>query len=280
MLTPSEEKPKRKYNKKVKVELAQSGPPEEVLPDATSFGYQSPRYGNGFLKSVPLPLKPNGLIDWRKLISKEHITLNRMALAQKGTIVDGLSKDDFAKLVEESPEEDLLIKLAGFREVAAIRGIQRLDSQVVNWTPESVAIKVTIEWIPNWEFTGNYEKGPEISAIASASIESTDDVFRKFLETIAENRAFVRCVRHSLGILSLGQDEFKLDDLKESQVDAQTTKIQGLLSQEMDKIGMNIVALKDLFEKSGFEWNPKWISVEKIDQAAAMILIPMIKDLN
>jgi hypothetical protein len=235
-----------------------------------SSNYVSPRDVNGFLKTVTLPLKENGLINWRKIISKEHLALNRYNLAGRGVSIESMSQDEISKLIDESPEEDLVIKLGGFRELAAIRGFEEIDSKIEGFNQDGVSIKVTIKWIANQE----NPRGLTVSAIASASPANTDQLFSKFLETIAENRAFIRAVRNSLGIISLGQDEFKQEDVK---IEAQNVKIQSLLGQAMEKAGVSLEGLKIASSDKGFIWNDKWTSVEKIDPAAAMSFIPLLK---
>jgi hypothetical protein len=265
---------KEKSKRRPKIEKAQSGPvtQAEVL-NLQDGQFKNPRDGQGFISTLPLPLKENGLIDWRQLISKDHIVLNKYNLAGRGESIDSLSEEDLSRLIDESPEEDLVIKLAGFRELARIRGFSSIVPELLNFNQESVTVKVTINWLPNAETPIPISVG----AIANASVYNTDQTFSKFLETIAENRAFIRAVRHSLGIISLGQDEFKGDDVK---AEAQNVKIQSLLAQGLEKAGLDLNALKVLVAAEGHTWNDKWVSVEKIDPAAAMSFIPLIKKLE
>lgn len=249
--TPDPDKPKaRKKIEKAPATIAQ---PESIEPNCST------------------PRKENGRIDWRALINKEHLALNRMALAAKGISVDTLSEEDEEKLIAESPDEDLVIKLAGFRELADLRGYSSLHPEVLSWSPEHVVVKVTINWLPHEDCPHSLTVG----AIASASTFNTDSTFSKFLETIAENRAFIRAVRHSLGIVSLGQDEFKLDEVK---VEAQNTKIQSFLSEALKKMELTLDDLKIISSNHGFTWNDKWTTVDKIDPAAALSFIAMLKE--
>lgn len=250
--TPDPDKPKKR--KKI----------EKAHPEKTD--------GAQFISSdTSFPRKDNGKIDWRALINKEHLALNRMALAAKGISIDTLSEEDEERLIAESPDEDLVIKLAGFRELADLRGYSSLTPEVLSWSPEHVVVKVTINWLP-------HEDCPHfltVGAIASASTINTDSTFSKFLETIAENRAFIRAVRHALGIVSLGQDEFKLDEVK---VEAQNTKIQSFLNEALKKMELSLEDLKIVSANHGFTWNDKWTTVDKIDPAAALSFIAMLKE--
>lgn len=265
-----EETPKRP-SKKRDIAPAKTGLDYPLLFVQPEEGVFKPlRNEAGLLNNINYPLKSNGLIDWRKLIPREHIVLNKYNFAARAISLDELSQEDIDRLIDESPEEDLVIKLAGFRELASIRGYSLIDPIPVSSSGDSVTMKVVIKWIPNVENPLEMTVG----ATANASISNTDEKFSKFLETIAENRAFIRAVRHSLGIISLGQDEMKQEDVK---AEAQTVKIQSLLSQHLDKYSMDIFSLKDLVTTEGFEWNPKWTTIERIDPAAAMSFITILK---
>lgn len=227
---------------------------------------------HGLLRSVEYKFKSNGKIDWRNMISPEHVVLNKFNFALRGIDVDTLSEEAKNKLLQEAGEEDLVIKLAGFREIADIRSYYSIESELVYSNDNKVCIKVTINWKGNFENLGGYS----VSAIASASRENTDDRFAKYLETIAENRAFVRAVRHSLGIVAVGQDEISQED---TQVQIRNSKVHSLLNDLMQKLNLDLDTLKILCAKEGFEWDDKWISVEKIDPATVITIIPILKQL-
>lgn len=251
----------------------------KTVEQATGVSPEAPkaislRDENGLLKGVTYHYKPNGTIDWRKMISPEHIVVNKFALAGRGIDADSLPADALAKLVEEAKEEDLVIKLAGFREIAAIRGFNRIESEIKGDHHEKAVVKVTIEWIPNFENPSSAWEPYTVSAIASASRESVDERFAKYLETLAENRAFVRAVRHSLGIVAVGQDEIKQEDQK---AEVRNTKIHSLLNDLLSKLGLDFEGLKVLIIEQGIDWQDKWVTIEKVDPAVVMTIIPVLK---
>ena len=45
----------------------------------------------------------------------------------------------------------------------------------------------------------------------------------------------------------------------------------------LEKYSLDINDLKEYAVKEGFEWNPKWVTVERIDPAAAMSFITVLK---
>ena len=73
--------------------------------------------------------------------------------------------------------------------------------------------------------------------IANATLENTNDFCAKFLETIATNRAFVRCVRNFLGINIVGDDEIdksknKVASYENSELVISDITPQGLLKKQ------------------------------------------------
>ena len=65
------------------------------------------------LRSV-LPKTESGVIDWRKIVSKKNILLNRNNFAKNGIDVDQLTEDEVNRLKDESPDKDVMISLGGF----------------------------------------------------------------------------------------------------------------------------------------------------------------------
>lgn len=247
----------------------------EPQPDETIKEPQNPsslRNNDYLLNKVQYFFKEDGRINWRKMISKDHITLNAFNFACRGKDVSSLSKEDYQRAIDEASEEDLVIKLGGFREIAEIRGFRSISSRIENQVDGKVSVAVTIFWMPNFE----NPTGLEVTAIASASRENTDERFAKYLETIAENRAFVRAVRHSLGIIAVGQDEIKQEDVK---VETRNIKLHSVLLELMSNLGFSMSDLQTLAAKEGLEWPDNWTSVEKIDPAAVITIIPLLKQL-
>ena len=74
-----------------------------------------------------------------------------------------------------------------------------------------MCVSCNITYLPNYET--NF-KEVTFSDVANAAIENTSSFIKKFLETIACNRAFVRCVRNFLNVHIVGDDEIDKSDLK------------------------------------------------------------------
>lgn len=106
--------------------------------------------------------------------------------------------------VSKLEDKDLLILQGGIKQLAQIRGYTEVSYEVVSPSPEYVVAICKIKWIPNFETEG---KEVVFSAIGDASPLNTNSFAKLFLGPIAENRAFVRCVRNFLKINIVTQEE-------------------------------------------------------------------------
>lgn len=151
---------------------------------------------NGLLRNINYIFNEDGSVNWRAMLKSEFLYPNpdwfkRQNIPQPDS-VEGLE------------DKQLLIYLAGLKDVAKIRGFKSVEFEVYTVNPEHIQAKCRIHWIPNFEsdFCGqSYEE------IASATKLNADAFGLKFGEAIACNRAFVRCVRNYLGINIVGADE-------------------------------------------------------------------------
>ena len=95
--------------------------------------------------------------------------------------------------------------LGGIKELAKLRGYTSINFKVNNVSDGYVTAKCTICWQQNYETDSEWRT--EYEDVANATLANTDNFCAKFLETIACNRAFVRCVRNYLNIHIVGADE-------------------------------------------------------------------------
>lgn len=147
------------------------------------------------------------LQDWRSKVNDKHIVLNRAAYAAKGINVDILSEEEVAAEKSRAADNELLITLAGFRELAAVRGVHSVEYQMLSESDVATTVKCRIEWLDNKE-----GRGKIVEDIATANNETTNKVFFNYKSSIAANRAFCRAVRNSLGIEVVGFEEMKDED--------------------------------------------------------------------
>lgn len=148
------------------------------------------------IENLEIPLK-DGFVDWRSLIKPEHLYIN----------ADWFQKRNLAvpSSVEGLEDHQLSIKLSGIKELARLRGFSSVRKSVSHVSPEHVVAGCSIEWIGNAETS---MLDVEYEEFASATTSNTDSFGKNFLETIACNRAFIRCVRNFLNIHIVGFDEF------------------------------------------------------------------------
>lgn len=159
---------------------------------------------NGLLTNIQYEFNEDGSVNWRKMISNEHLYINKERFAN-GKIPDSVEGLDDSKLI---------IKLSGIKELAKLRGIKNVSYNVGGVIGHPI-VTCRITFIKNYET--EFEE-VTFEDVASASVENTDSFGQKFLESIATNRAFVRCVRNFLNIHIVGHDELARGDGKPAQV--------------------------------------------------------------
>jgi hypothetical protein len=174
-------------------------PNEEEKP--TPFQLWS-RDEHGLINSAEYVFKEDGSVDWRKMIKPEFLYVNKewFELRQKPvpTSIEGLE------------DKQLTIMLGGIKDLAKLRGFREVSNAVTHVREGYVSAECRIEWLPNYE----NPEGAYFSDHANASADNTDRFCYKFLEAIAVNRAFVRCVRNFLNINIVGADEIDKSDDK------------------------------------------------------------------
>ena len=153
------------------------------------------RNGHGLLENVDYEFNEDGTVNWRAMIKPEFLYPNKGWFDVRNkpvpTSTEGLD------------DKQLLIMLGGIKELAKMRGYSTVAFDVVHSSDGYVTAKCTISW------NKNYETQDEVvyQDYANATLANTDNFCAKFLETIACNRAFVRCVRNYLNIHIVGADE-------------------------------------------------------------------------
>lgn len=207
----------------------------------------------------------DGSVDWRKMVKEEHLVPNRQRT--KETAVTKLE------------DRDLIILLAGIKELAQIRGYTDVTYDIKSPSSDYVVASCTIKWAPNFE-TENKEV--TFSAIGDASPSNTQGFAQYFLGPIAENRAFVRCVRNFLRINIVGQEELGGASVPSGQSDAESTietiAPSTLLSNVMKEKGVSLDAVKKVLLKEGNENAENFSSVEDIPKDLTFHLIQRIKN--
>jgi hypothetical protein len=154
------------------------------------------RNEHGLLENEVYAFNKDGSVDWRSMVKDEFLYPN------KGWFE--LRKKPVPNSIQGLKDNQLLIMLGGIKELAKLRGFESVSFDTENLGDGYVKAACNIIWSPNYENAGVktvYED------VANASLHNTSSFAAKFLETIACNRAFVRCVRNFLNIHIVGADE-------------------------------------------------------------------------
>lgn len=151
---------------------------------------------NGLLKNIQYEFNEDGSVNWRAMIRDEHLFPNKDWFLSRNK--------DVPKNTKGLEDNQLLIKLSGIKELAKLRGFSSVGYTFEKCGEEHVAAKCNIEFIKNYETSG---EPVYFEDSANATLNNTSSFATKFLETIACNRAFVRCVRNFLNIHIVGDDE-------------------------------------------------------------------------
>lgn len=236
---------------------------------------QAPIY-RGF-RSTPLhlenaPKDDRGFIKWRELVNKEHVVLNRAVFAKKGVDVFTISEEERNKYLESSPDDHKIIRLAGFRDLARLRGYTDV-SQKVEMIGDSVTVTCSISFAPleetRWQ-TVSY------TGIGSASFNDVAPDYRCFLPAIASNRAFCRCVREYLGITSVSEEELNPNDKVEV---AKTSSPLALVKEKCLEKGISFDVLKLELAGRGLE-TENWVTFDDMPISVCFAALESIKTLG
>lgn len=207
----------------------------------------------GLLENPPIPYVYNedGSVNWRKMIRSEFLVPNRQRTQET----------DISKL----EDKDLLILLGGIKELAQIRGFTSVNYSIPSAGPTYVLAACTIYWSSNYETNG---KEIIFEALADASPDNTQSFARNYLAAIAENRAFVRCVRNFLKINIVGQDEIGAKANFEELAPESPLSPTAVLSNLMKEKNISLDDLKKKLSKEKYE---------KVDEITALSDIPKPK---
>lgn len=251
--------------------------PKEQSPEKTA--PQSPfevcaklsRNHYGLLENVEYHFNEDGSVNWRKMIPKEFLTINK----------DRFPADtDFSSLdVDQLHDSKLLILLGGIKHLAFLRGFTKVEYDVHHADMDYVAVSCRICWIHNYETSNNPVC---FTGMAEAHQNNTKSFAKDFLLAIAENRAFVRAVRNFLRINIVGQDELG-DSSKKSESGAPSEAAEvpsprAILSKLMQKNNIAFDELKNTLTKENVKGAEGWKSIDDLPKPMIIALIERVKN--
>jgi len=169
----------------------------------------------------------DGAINWRAMVKPEYLYPNKDWFELRNKPVP--------ESIEGLADNQLLIKLGGLKELAKLRGYERVSYEVVKCEKDYVVVKCGIAWKSLVIEEKSIEDYCVFEDMANATLDNTNDFCAKFLETIATNRAFVRCVRNFLGINIVGDEEIDKSKNKVSSYEGSESTIVNITPQGLLK---------------------------------------------
>lgn len=233
------------------------------------------RNEKGLVEGIQYVFCPEtGLINWRKMVEKEYLVPNTVKFPD-GTDFKSLNIDDL-------DDNQLLILLGGIKNLAQLRGYEKVEYKVHTASQNYVAVTCGITWLPNFETEG---KTVYFEALADAHFENTKSFARDFLIAVAENRAFTRAVRNFLRINIVGSDEMGDSKKGASSIASEEAASKAvssydpcsLLSDLMKKNGITLDIIKSKLKEEGNEDAEGWNDVKEIPKDVVLKLIDRIK---
>lgn len=234
----------------------------------------------GFLNNVDYVFKEDGKVNWRKMIPAEFLVFNR---DKKAEIENVYGKKLESLSVTEVDDKYLLILLFGIRYLASLRGYASVLPTVTYCSDYKATVATSIYWIGNNDTEMRQEY---FGDVASATFENTNGFGRKFLESIAANRAFVRAVRNYLEINIVGFDEVAADGKSESDntnipsTNSGSLSVNSLLESKAKELGLTFdqfkEGVKNKYKDSVKSDFTKWLNYLDLPPTDAYIMLDII----
>ena len=221
-------------------------------------------------KVISYEFNEDGSVNWRAMIKEDHLFPNRSWFEARGK--------DMPNSIEGLGDHQLLIKLSGIKELARLRGFSNVSYYAEKCEQDHVAVTCTMSWIPNYE---TCNEGVVFSDMANATLDNTSSFATKFLETIACNRAFVRCVRNFLNVHIVGDDEIDKSGKPAKTSTASPLSPHGMLEKHFESFEDFKSKLRILWKDDQYrnEEAASWKSFKDIPPKEARILLKLVKSI-
>jgi hypothetical protein len=229
------------------------------------------RNDRGLFDNINYVYTDEGYVDWRAMVNPKFLVPNEDSFTKKGLPIPSS--------IDKLADDQLIIKLAGVREVARLRGIEKVERPISYATHNGAVASCKITFLPNFETDGAsliYEE------VASATVDNCNDMGAKYAETIACNRSFVRAVKSALNIFVLSDEEFNRHSFENSNsksiggpVDTLKDRLKEVWSINEFKDFLSLLSKSETYSKRMDEVN-NWKSFDDIPIPEIRILIGLI----
>ena len=150
----------------------------------------------GLVKGVEYKFTDRQEINWRAMVDSKYLYVNKENFIRR--------KESIPETTEGVKDSDLIIMLAGLRELSFLRGFTSITYRPIIATNEYAATVCKIDWIGNFET--NFQP-ITYEDMACASLLNVGEMVSSYLIEVSANRAFCRAVRNFLKIFIVSKEE-------------------------------------------------------------------------
>lgn len=241
------------------------------------------------LKELPegqeYKFKETGEVDWAAMIPSQYLVINK---SYENKIVEKLGKPLSEVTVDEVEDHQKLTLLMGSRFLLDLRGYSKLKySPPVYGSNGSVSVECEITFLPNYE---TEMRELVFSGIGEATTNNAGPIGKNkmgewayYLAAVAENRAFVRCLRNALRINILSKEEAQFETIEAAPLPTSGldphSMLQGILDSKKPKINFEVLKKTVIGHyKDKVKSDPsQWTSMKDIPPNDIFILIGLLK---
>ncbi len=223
------------------------------------------------------------LFDWKSLIPAKYIEISSEWLSKNGIDPSKFEAGNKEELQERCGEENLIIRLAGFKHLAHIRGLKSVSYDIRTFDKERVSAVCNLRFtecqLTKEDGSKVYFPEQEFHGVANANIENTSYPFSNFLESMAENRAFIRAVKTALNINILGAEELEIKQIAATNLlsDDGCVSPQESLGLMLAGIGKSFTDLKINLKNKKWENHEDWNDFSDIPSDQCLLIIDGIR---
>jgi len=239
----------------------------------------------GLRSNLEYIFRDDGTVDWAKMLLPNHFVINK---SYENQIVEKLGKPLSEVTPNEIEDHQKLTLLAGSRYLLDLRGYSKLKySRPVYGSNGSVSVECEITFTPNFETD---MKELVFSGIGEATTNNSGPIGKNkmgewayYLAAIAENRAFVRCLRNALRITILSKEEAQFETVSAPIIQNSTVDPHSMLKAIMDskkpKVSFDLLKSTVIkYHSDKIKSDPNnWNSLKDIPPNEVFTLIGLLK---